>query len=386
MIIKAINKYNCAFVTTEQLLEGYKAEKFEQGKIVSNLRKNSDGKEILKQKSIIAPVSMRKMLNLLDVDGYHSGACSAISEGVVMHIRNKSAVVDQWLKDSQNPVNLTRAIRSAIVHYQACGNGFLLKLRDRSGSWIGLELLPPQEIEIKENIDEYGFLRPNYVQHRAGKSLLIPNKDMIHIKKPTYKSNAWGLSSLPVALSVETLKEIKDLDYNNFKNGLLIDYFIVVSGGSLTEGDGDEEEGTYSQLERMLKEAVGTKGGHSSILLETSDVGAKIELIPLRQTSREGEFKQLKEDIRNEMLAYHRVPKRLIAQTTSGQLGGDNNSDMVLFYNFVVKPIQDDLAEQLSEEFTAEFGWNVEAEDWDFGDLTEVFLSEEDRVFKLGGE
>ena len=28
------------------------------------------------------------------------------------------------------------------------------------------------------------------------------------------------------------------------------------------------------------------------------------------------------------------------AQLVSGQLGGDNNSDMTLFYSFVIKPLQ----------------------------------------------
>jgi hypothetical protein len=83
------------------------------------------------------------------------------------------------------------------------------------------------------------------------------------------------------------------------------------------------------------------------------------------------------------MLAYHRVPKRIIAQATAGQLGGDNNSDMILFHNMVLKPIQDDIAEHLSEEFRAEYGWDVSNEDWDFGSLPAVFESEEEKAFKL---
>jgi len=387
MRVQKIAGRNYGFVSVDELLEGYKGEAFADGEtaqtviVAKGVDAQKELRDVLAQASIIPPANMLRMLQLLDIDGYHNGACNAIADGAIMHMRCKHELVSKWMSESQNQMNLTRMLRSSVLHYQACGNGFLLKLRDAKGQWVGLERLLPQEIEIKHNVDERGFLKANYVQNRDGKRLPILNRDVIHIQKPTYKSSVWGLSSLPVAQGIETLKEIKALDYNNFRNGLLIDYFILVNGGSLNEGD--DEEGVYSQIEEMLQDARGTRGGHSSILLESDDAGVKIELIPLRQGTRDGDFQNLKSDIRDEMLAYHRVPKRIIAQATAGQLGGDNNSDMILFHNMVLKPIQDDIAEHLSEEFRAEYGWDVSNEDWDFGSLPAVFESEEEKAFKL---
>ena len=378
------------YVSLEDTMQAYEYKSEATGKerimLPPGLRKSavSELESVMKQKAIAPVVNARKMLGLLDVDGYHSGACSAIADGTIMHIKSGDARVKDWLSKSQNPMNLTMALRTAVNYYQACGNAFLLKLRDRTGKWVGLELLLPQEIEIRENIDDNGFMKPNYVQRHNNKVLPILNKDMIYIKKPTYRSSVWGLSSFPVAYGIETLKEIKALDHNNFKNGLLIDYFILVNGGTL-KGDEEGEEGDeYSKLEEMLKNVTGTKSGHSSILLESEDTGVKIELVPLRGNLRDGEYQKLKEDIRNETLAYHRVPKRIIAQSTAGQLGGDNNSDMVLFYNMVLKPIQDDIKEQLVQEFLEEFGWNVETESFDFGKLMDIFETEEQKMFKVG--
>ncbi len=388
MRVMKIAGKRCGFVSIDELMEGYRGEAVARGKaaqvmiLAKSAGEESELKRVMSQKAIIPPVNMLRMLQLMDIDGYHSGACNAIADGAVMHVRCKNGNVADWIVKSQNQMNLTRLLRSCVLHLQACGNGFLLKLRDRQGKWVGLELLLPQEIEIRHNVDENGFLRPNYVQIRDSKQLPILNRDVIHIKKPTYKSSVWGLSSLPVAQGIETLKEIKALDYNNFRNGLLIDYFILVNGGSLSESESDED-GVYSRIEEMLMEAKGTRGGHSSILLESDDQGVKIDLVPLRQGTRDGDFQNLKSDIRDEMLAYHRVPKRIIAQATAGQLGGDNNSDMILFHNMVLKPIQDDIAEHLSEEFAEEYGWSVDNEDWDFGNLPGVFESEEERAFKL---
>lgn len=67
----------------------------------------------------------------------------------------------------------------------------------------------------------------------------------------------------------------------------------------------------------------------------------------------------------------------------SGQLGGDNNSDMTLFYNFTVKPVQNRLAATLTKHFRLEYpDWNVKTADWQFGDLTEIFKSETDKLYK----
>jgi len=62
----------------------------------------------------------------------------------------------------------------------------------------------------------------------------------------------------------------------------------------------------------------------------TRDV--KIRLEPLRQQDREGGFLSLKKDLREGILAYHRVPARIVSQLIPGQLGGDNRSDMDMFY------------------------------------------------------
>ncbi|MCF7911431.1 MAG: hypothetical protein K9M99_02805 [Candidatus Cloacimonetes bacterium] len=297
------------YVSLEDTMKtyGYTSEATSRDRIIrSILQKDDTGAlaKVMKQKAIAPVVSIRKMLGLLDVDGYHSGACGAISDGTIMHFKNTEKCVKDWIANSQNPMNLTRSLRTAVNYYQACGNAFLMKLRDRTGKWVGIELMLPHEIEIRENIDENGFMKPNYVQRHNNKLLPILNRDMIHIKKPTYKSKVWGLSSLPVAYGLETLKEIKTLDHNNFKNGLLIDYFIFLTGGTVDELEDEDGDG-YTKLEKMLKNATGTKSGHSSIFLEIEETGAKIELVPMRGNMKDGEYQKLKEDIRNEVLAYH---------------------------------------------------------------------------------
>jgi capsid portal protein len=117
-------------------------------------------------------------------------------------------------------------------------------------------------------------------------------------------------------------------------------------------------------------------------LIESESKDVKIRLEPLRQQDKDGGFLSLKKDLREGIFAYHRVPPRVVSQLVSGQLGGDNNSDMTLFYNFVVRPMQKRLALTLANEFNYEYNWGVSAEEWDFGALTEELLTNDEKLFK----
>lgn len=344
------------------------------------------------KKLVAAPYSMGALLDLLDADEYHSGCVDAISSAAVMQVSCSHSQVSAWLANAVFPGCEDEAsiLTELIRFYLACGNGFLIKMRNAQGQWMGLERMLPSEVQIVEKYDAFGFFQPDYIQTKNSQKRDFAYADVIHLKRSTHKSNAWGLACLPIALNVEILGEIKTFDYNNFANGLLIDYFVIVEGGSLRDGtvvdtDGNEViQDAFAQIQAALTEAKGNSNSHSTILIESEARDVKIRLEPLRQQDRDGGFISLKKDLREGIFAYHRVPPRVVSQLVSGQLGGDNNSDMTLFYNFVVKPLQNRLALTLANEFNADFpAWEVKATDFNFGDLTELLRSPDERLFDL---
>ena len=82
-------------------------------------------------------------------------------------------------------------------------------------------------------------------------------------------------------------------------------------------------------------------------------------------------------------MVYHGVPHRLVSQETPGKLGGDNNSDMAVFYNMVIKPLQLRTAQILATEFKKEFGWQVNPADFDFGNISEILENNDLKLFDL---
>lgn len=341
------------------------------------------------KKVLPAPYSMQKLLNLLDLDEYHAGCIEAIINSALITIECTNPQVQAWLKAAEYPAceSESTILSEFIRNYLACGNGFLLKMRNVQKQWVGLERMLPSEISIVENYDSYNFLRPNYIQTRNNKKQDFPYADVIHLKRSTHRSNAWGLACLPIAINIEILGEIKTFDYNNFKNGLMADYFMIVEGGTLRDGTVTDEDGNevvtdaYTEIEKALLEAKGNSKSHSTVLIESESKDVKIRLEPLRQQDKDGGFITLKKDLREGIFAYHRTPPRIVSQLVSGQLGGDNNSDMILFYNFVIKPLQRRLAETLAQEFNYEFGWSVQPSDFNFGKLTDEIQSTDERLF-----
>lgn len=389
MKIRHIGGYTIGISSASDLLaKHYAAEPVNLSKM------KQVGKEIIskadaKGKIISQPYSMVKLLDLYDTDEYHSGCIDAISIGSILQFTCKNTNVSSWLKAAQYPAceNEATIVTEMLKFYLCCGNGFLIKMRNAQGAWVGLERMLPSEVQIVEAYDEFGFARPNYIQTKNSKKMDFLYKDIIHLKKSTHKSNAWGLACLPVAINNEILAEIKTFDYNNFKNGLLVDYFMIVEGGTLRDGTALDADGNevisdaFEQIQAALTEAKGTAKAHSTILIESESKDVKIRLEPLRQNP-EGGFLTLKKDLREGIFAYHRVPPRLVSQLVSGQLGGDNDSDMRQFYQFVVRPLQYRLALTLAYEFMFEYpSWNVSPEDFDFGNIADALASSDEKLF-----
>lgn len=389
MRVMRLGGYNLAISSaTDHLDTKYKPEPIDLSKC-SRVGKQLISKAAETKKVVSQPYSMSNLLNLLDTDEYHSGCVDALSMATVMEFDCKNSQVKAWMEAAEFPAceDQTTILAEMIKFYLACGNGFLIKMRNAQGQWMGLERMLPSEVQIVENYDEFGFFRPNYIQVKNNQKKDFAYADIIHIKKSTHKSNAWGLACLPIAINVEILSEIKTFDYNNFKNGLMIDYFVIVEGGTLRDGTVTDEQGNevltdaYTEIEKALTEVKGNAKSHSTVLIESESRDVKIRLEPLRQQDREGGFLSLKKDLREGILAYHRVPARIVSQLIPGQLGGDNKSDMLMFYHFVVKPLQNRLALTLAIEFNFEFNWNVTPDDFNFGNLTEKLQSADEQLF-----
>jgi len=194
--VMRLGGYNLAISSVTDLIESmYKPEAIDLSKC-QRLGKQLITKAAETRKTVMAPYSMSKLLNLLDMDEYHSGCIDALSMATVMQFECKNKQVAAWMEAAEFPAceDQTTILSEMIKFYLACGNGFLIKMRNAQGQWMGLERMLPSEVQIVENYDKFGFFRPDYIQVKNNQKKDFAYADIVHIKKSTHRSNAWGLA------------------------------------------------------------------------------------------------------------------------------------------------------------------------------------------------
>ena len=196
MRVEKIANYNVGILSSDDLLtKYYGTEKIDLEKYdwagSKKITKSDTNKKV-----VYPPVSMHKLLKLAEVNEYHNGCIDAQIMSTVMDFNSSNESFNAWIDNAVFPENqdLEQLLEEFLRYYLECGNGFLLKMRNAKGEWIGLERLLPTETLIIESYDKYGFFTPDYLQIKNNKKTLFDGRDVIHLKNHTYRSNAWGLA------------------------------------------------------------------------------------------------------------------------------------------------------------------------------------------------
>lgn len=191
MKVIKINKAGIRYDHTKDLTQKYDYDKseFKRAKLIGKSKSDKRSFKIMPQ-----PISMSKLIEMADMDEYHLGCLDAIAESSFVKFEHSNKEVMSFIDNIQLPGNedIISVFSDFVFYYACCGNGILLKLRNASGQWVGLDRLIPSEVQIAENYDEYGFLKPIYFHVKAGKKKEIPSSDIIHMIKKTSKSSVWG--------------------------------------------------------------------------------------------------------------------------------------------------------------------------------------------------
>jgi hypothetical protein len=379
--IRKVGQHNIAVMSLQKSYEKYiAAEPFRYNEKASWVKGSRTITKAEAQKKIIsAPFSMAKLLDQKHNSEYYSGCVRAIKRASVIEVECSNADVMRWFENGTFADNdYIELLQNLIGSLVECGNGFLLKLRDLTKAWVGFERMIPTEIQIYERYNN-NMPEGDYLQTRNNLKTIHENKEVIHLKTLSEKSIFWGCPDLAIVKKVLIMKEIDAFNYNNFANGLLIDYFLIIEGGTLKDNEIVDDEGkevvgdAYDLLQAQIQEATGNDKSHGTILIESDNPDVKIRLEPLRQSVPEGGFINLYDQLRNGMFAYFGTPPKIVSQFISGSLGDSTQSDMIVFYNWVVKPLQRKLATILAKHFNEEYGWGVKWQDFNFGDITELF-------------
>ena len=102
----------------------------------------------------------------------------ALTMATVMQFECKNSQVKAWMVDAEFPAceDQTTILAELMKFYLACGNGFLIKMRNVQGQWMGLERMLPSEVQIVETMTSSASSSPTTSRSRIARRRTSPTR------------------------------------------------------------------------------------------------------------------------------------------------------------------------------------------------------------------
>lgn len=234
--------------------------------------------------------------------------------------------------------------------YEALGNGYLEVVPSTKGEPAELEHLPATEMWIR--LDGLGYVQQKagqYSHFRAwgvdkesyaelpGNDPLAVGKDataVIHFSRYSPWSPFYGIPAiLPAWSAICLMTLVAEYNLNFFANNAIPDYAVILEG----ESDEKAAETIRAYFKHHLKGQA-----HKTLVLDTPS-GGKVRFEKLTDSNaREGSFRLLRTDCRDEILHAHGVPPQKVGIVETGKLGGNLSSEQIREYQIsIVGPGQE---------------------------------------------
>jgi len=190
------------------------------------------------------------------------------------------------------------------------------------------------------------------------------------------KSLFYGLPDYIAALAAIVLdRSAVKFNIKRFDNNMVMEHIITVVGAAFGSGAKKDIK------EFFTNNFAGIDNAGKSLLLEVdgrskNDVG--IDVHKVSSEIKEGSYLELRKEIKEEIIAAHGVPPRLVGIAVPGQLGGsaEVKEQLRMFRDIVIKPRQRELEFIfnnfiLRDAFPANKKWKLKFETFDISDAAE---------------
>lgn len=273
---------------------------------------------------------------------YHSRAIRVKAKDIVGRAwkitgeGTRKAQIESFFRNAFGTLTFGEGMSQVWTDYEALGNGFLEVVPTVKGEPAELAHIPATEMWIR--LDGLGFVQAKngeYSHFRAfGADVSdLPERDplrgegvtsVVHFSRYMPWSAYYGIPSIMPAWNRMALMTL-ECEYNLafFMNNAIPDYAVIL--------EGEWEEGADKVIEQYFRTHL--KGQAHKTLTMQAPNGAKVTFEKLTSdNAKEGAFRLLRIDCRNEIVHAHGVPPQKVGIVETGALGGNLATEQLAEY------------------------------------------------------
>ena len=221
-----------------------------------------------------------------------------------------------------------------------------------------------RRIFFKEYGDKYEYDLEG--EEKDGLSEENKATELFHMKDYHPLSQSYGIPPwFGCVDSIISDKAAQIWNLNFFENNRVPRWLFMLTGQAFTQEEKDAFKLYFTQVLKSRP--------HVPMVLANPHPDSKIEIHKLEVEANEASFLQLKEASRDEIIAAHGVPPRMLGIMPKGQLGGkgDAQKQREDFKSFAIQPLQQSLLDPFNRLILPEAGfgeWEIRLNEFDTSD------------------
>lgn len=285
---------------------------------------------------VYPPVSLSRILDLTYSNAFHTQCIALKAEMSVGLEYEAPSNVERFLEEITGDQDTFLDLLGMVVwDWECLGNGYLEIARSRQGR-IG-------EIYHVHGQTVYASVAGNrlteYAQETDGQVLFSPfgarngRNELFHLKRYSPLSTWYGLPEWVACLEALRLDQEKKTFYAAFFKNFAVPALAVVLEGA------EFDESIEKKIQDGFNQMKGAENAFRALMLSIPFENATVKFEKLMADFRDMPFDKLTQATREEILAAHGVPPRLVGIVTAGQLGGAGEADGQL-RNFIATKVE----------------------------------------------
>ncbi len=284
---------------------------------------------------VYPPLPFSEILNLTYSNAFHTQCISLKAEMSAGLEYEAPKECEKFLEEIAGEENFMDILGRVAWDLECLGNGALEIARDTKGRIGEVYHVHAHTLYVRSNGNDLaGFTQEADIPvdfNKFGEN--GERNEILQFKKYTPLSTWYGMPEWVAALEALRLDQQKKIFYSSFFGNSAVPALAVVLEGA--EFDADTEKKLQIGFENMK----GVDNAFRTLLMSIPFEGATIKFEKLMADFKDMPFDKLTQATREEILAAHGTPPRLVGIVTAGSLGGESEADAQL-RNFVETKIK----------------------------------------------